>query len=62
MLDSVRKLVAEYSEFQRSRPDLPQGTLWGLSQSELEELVTAFQLDRSDENAATQPQSPRQIH
>jgi hypothetical protein len=29
MLESVRKLVAEYSEFQRRRPDLPQGNLWG---------------------------------
>jgi hypothetical protein len=46
MLESVRKLVAEYSEFQRRRPDLPQGNLWGLSQDELEKVVAAFQLER----------------
>jgi hypothetical protein len=45
MLESVRKLVAEYSEFQRRRPDLPQGNLWGLSQDELEMVVAAFQLE-----------------
>jgi hypothetical protein len=46
MLESVRKLVAEYSEFQRRRPDLPPGNLWGLSQDELEKVVAAFQLVR----------------
>jgi hypothetical protein len=46
MLESVAKLVAEYSEFQCRRPDLPQGNLWGLSQDELEMLVAAFQLER----------------
>jgi hypothetical protein len=46
MLESVRKLFAEYSEFQRKRPDLPQGNLWGLSQDELEKIVAAFQLER----------------
>jgi hypothetical protein len=45
MLESVRKLVAEYSEFQRRRPDLPQGNLWGLSEDELEKVVAAFQLE-----------------
>jgi hypothetical protein len=45
-LDSVRKLVAEYSEFQRRPPDRPQGDLWGLSQDELERVVAAFQLER----------------
>jgi hypothetical protein len=39
------KLVAEYSEFQRRRPDLPQGNLRGLSQDELEKVVAAFQLE-----------------
>ena len=36
-------LIEEYSAFQRSRPDLPQGDLWELSQDELEQVVTAFQ-------------------
>ena len=48
-LELVRKLVAEYSEFQRRRPDLPQGNLWGLSQDELEKIVAAFQLERHSE-------------
>jgi hypothetical protein len=46
ILESVQKLIAEYSEFQRRRPDLPQGNLWGLSQDELEKVVAAFQLER----------------
>jgi hypothetical protein len=67
MLESVRKLVAEYSEFQRRRPDLPQGNLWGLSQDELEKVVAAFQLEgHSDADidisdpapAAPKPQIP----
>jgi hypothetical protein len=45
MVESVRKLVAEYSEFQRRRPELPQGNLWGLSQDELEKVVATFQLE-----------------
>jgi hypothetical protein len=45
MLELVRKLVAEYSELQRRRLDLPQGNLWGLSQDELEKVVAAFQLE-----------------
>jgi hypothetical protein len=44
-LELVRKLVAEYSELQRRRLDLPQGNLWGLSQDELEKVVAAFQLE-----------------
>jgi hypothetical protein len=46
MLESVRNLIDEYSAFQRRRPDLPQGNLWGLSQDELEKVVAAFQLER----------------
>ena len=44
-MELARKLVAEYTEFQRRRPDVPQGNLWGLSQDDLEKLVTAFQLE-----------------
>jgi hypothetical protein len=43
MLHAIVRLIEEYSAFQRSRPDLPQGNLWGLSQDELEQLVAAFQ-------------------
>jgi hypothetical protein len=45
------KLIDEYSAFQRNRPDLPQGNLWGLSQDELEQLVTAFQLRANGRSA-----------
>jgi hypothetical protein len=55
MLQTVRKLVAEYSEFQRTRPDLPQGDLWGLSQNELEKLVTAYQQERSEGRPLSMP-------
>jgi hypothetical protein len=67
MLESVRKLVAEYSEFQRRRPDLPQGNFWGLSQDELEQVVAAFQLEGHSDaeidlsNPAPAPPKP-QIH
>jgi hypothetical protein len=49
MLQVLEKLIDEYSAFQRSRPDLPQGDLRGLSQDELEQLVTAFQLYKSQQ-------------
>jgi hypothetical protein len=67
MLESVRELIAEYSEFQRRRPDLPQGNLWGLSQDELEKVVAAFQLERHADpeidtsDSAPSPRKP-QIH
>jgi hypothetical protein len=67
MLESIRKLFAEYSEFQRRRPDLPQGNLWGLSQDELEKIVTAFQLEKHLEdniemNDPARPARKPQIH
>jgi hypothetical protein len=34
--ETLEKLIEEYSAFQRSRPDLPQGSLCDLSQDELE--------------------------
>jgi hypothetical protein len=64
-MELVRKLAAEYSEFQRRRPDVPQGNLWGLSQDDLEKLVAAFQLegdaDTSKSHAAGPP-AKTQIH
>ena len=64
LIELMRELFAKYSEFQRHRPDLPQGNLWGLSQDELETLVTAFQLDRAAEanESDTAPQGPPQLH
>jgi hypothetical protein len=63
-MELVRKLAAEYSEFQRRRPDVPQGNLWGLSQDDLEKLVAAFQLE-SDADTVSDPPRPAgktQIH
>ena len=67
LLESVRKLIAEYSEFQRRRPDLPQGNLWGLSQDELEKIVAAFQFERQadadiDMSEPVRPARKPQIH
>jgi hypothetical protein len=42
MLEMLAELIDEYSDFQRSRPDLPQGSLCDLSQDELELLVAEF--------------------
>jgi hypothetical protein len=55
MMELVRKLAAEYSEFQRRRPDVPQGNLWGLSQDDLEKLATAFQLERDADTGISDP-------
>jgi hypothetical protein len=49
MLETLEELIEEYSAFQPSRPDLPQGSLCDLSQDELELLVAAFQLHRSEQ-------------
>jgi hypothetical protein len=43
MLRELGALIEEYPAFRRSRPDLPQGDLWELSQDELEQIVAAFQ-------------------
>jgi hypothetical protein len=55
----VGKLLAEYAEFQRRRPDLPQGDLRDLSEKELEILVTEFQRDRATEGDEMDPTPPR---
>jgi hypothetical protein len=57
MLEMLADLIDEYSDFQRSRPDLPQGRLRDLSQDELELLLAAFQLHKSeqDERQAARP-------
>jgi hypothetical protein len=49
MLNDLRLLMAEYSVFQRSRPDLPQGNLLELSQDELEQIVMEFQQYKSEQ-------------
>jgi hypothetical protein len=49
MMKLLANLLVEYAEFQRRRPDLPQGDLRDLSEEELELLVTEFQRDRATE-------------
>ena len=61
MMELVGKLLAEYAEFQRRRPDLPQGDLRDLSEEELEILVTEFQRDRATEADDTDPTPPRPL-
>jgi hypothetical protein len=61
-LHALGKLIDEYSAFQRSRPDLPQGNLWGLSQDELEQLVAAFQLHESQRADEAQRGRPSRLH
>jgi hypothetical protein len=39
MMKLAGKLLAEYAEFQRRRPDLPQGDLCDLSEQEMERLI-----------------------
>jgi hypothetical protein len=48
-LETLGELIAEYSAFQRSRPDLPQGSAPDLSQDKLELLVAAFQLHKAEQ-------------
>jgi hypothetical protein len=62
MFQTIARLVKEYSAFQRSRPDLPQGNLWGLSQDELERFVTAFQLHKSQQAEEAQWERPSRLH
>jgi len=59
MMKHLGKLLAEYAEFQRRRPDLPQGNLCDLSEQELECLVTEFQRDRAAESDDTDPTRPK---
>ena len=61
MLEMLAQLIDEYSDFQRSRPDLPQGNLCDLSQDELELLVAAFQLHKSEQDEG-QAARPWRIH
>jgi hypothetical protein len=57
----VGKLLAEYAEFQRRRPDLPQGDLVDLSEEELEVLVAEFQRDLATEASDIDPTPPRPL-
>jgi hypothetical protein len=62
MLRSLNRLVDEYLAFQRSRPDLPQGCLSDLSEDELEKVVEAFLLHKSEQDRIRSPQRPSRLH
>jgi hypothetical protein len=61
MMELVAKLLVEYAEFQRRRPDLPQGDLMDMSEEELEILVAEFQRDRATQSDETDPTPPRRL-
>jgi hypothetical protein len=62
MLKTLEELIAEYSAFQRSRRDLPQGNVCDLSQDELELLVAAFQLHKAEQELAEQTERSTRLH
>jgi hypothetical protein len=62
MFQAIVRLIDEYSAFQRRRPDLPQGNLWGLSQDELEQLVAAYQRHKSQQVDEAQQERPSRLH
>jgi hypothetical protein len=61
-LRALEKLIDEHLAFQRGRPDLPQANLSELSENELEQLVTAFQLHKSEQGALGQIERPIRLH
>jgi hypothetical protein len=62
MLEMLADLIDEYSDFQRRRPDLPQGCLCDLSQDQLELLVSAVQLHKLEQEGAEQTKDPSRLH
>jgi hypothetical protein len=61
IIQLLANLLAEYAEFQRRRPDLPQGDPRDLSEQELDLLVEEFQRDRATEADETDPSPPRRL-
>jgi hypothetical protein len=62
MLRMLEELIDEYLNFQRRRPDLPQGSLCDLSQDELELLVASFQIHKLEKEVAGQTEGPSRLH
>jgi hypothetical protein len=62
MLGALEELINEYSAFQHSRPDLPQGNLSELTQEELEQLVAAFQLHKLEQDKMGSEERPPRLH
>jgi hypothetical protein len=61
MMKLLANLLVEYAEFQRRRPDLPQGDLRDLTEQEMDLLVTEFQRDRAAQADDTDPTPPRPL-
>jgi hypothetical protein len=61
MMKLLANLLVEYAEFQRRRPDLPQGDPRDLSERELDLLVTEFQRDQAAEAEDPDPTPPRSL-
>jgi hypothetical protein len=61
MMELLANLLVEYAEFQRRRPDLPQGDLRDLTEQEMDLLVTEFQRDRATEADDTDATLPRPL-
>jgi hypothetical protein len=61
MMELLANLLVEYAEFQRRRPDVPQGDLRELSEQELDLLVTAFQRDRAADTDEAESTPPRPV-
>jgi hypothetical protein len=62
MLEMLEKLIDEYLEFQRSRPDLPQGSFSDLSEDELELLVASFHLHKLEQEVAGETERHISLH
>jgi hypothetical protein len=62
MLEMLEKLIDEYLEFQRSRPDLPQGSFSDLSEDELELLVASFHLHKLEQEVAGETERHMSLH
>jgi geranylgeranyl pyrophosphate synthase len=62
MLEMLEKLIDDYLDFQKSRPDLPQGSFSDLSEDELELLVAAFQLHKLEQEVAEQTERSSPLH
>jgi hypothetical protein len=61
-IGALEELINEYSAFLHSRPDLPQGNLLDLTQEELEQLVAAFQLHKSEKDTWGSEERPPRLH
>jgi hypothetical protein len=62
MFEILKKLIDEYLNFQRSRPDLPQGSISDLSEDELELLVASFHLHKLEQEVAGQKERRMSLH